>query len=85
MARALGPATTSRAIVVTPADGSDVPAACTVVVRPAEPPPAPLSKYAGYTIEDGVFRGYLAPDGGLTNFDARAAKADGVPAGPGCR
>jgi hypothetical protein len=72
-------------LTLTPADGSDLPAASTVVTRPAEPPPPPLWRYAAYTIEDGVFRGRIAPDGCETGFDAPAAEALGLGFGSALR
>src|SRR5262249_42248152 len=62
-------------LTLTPADSADVPAGYTLATRPAEPPPPPLSRYAAYTIEGGVLRGFVAPDGAEPGFDARATRA----------
>jgi hypothetical protein len=72
-------------LTLTPADGSDLPAAYTVVTRPAEPPPPPLWRYAAYTIEGSVFRGRIAPDGCETGFDAPAAETLGLRFGSALR
>lgn len=72
-------------LTLSPAGGTEVPAAFVPVTRSADPPPPPLAKYAAYEIEGGVFRGRVSPDGWFTNFDAQAAAALGLRFGSAIR